>query len=227
LYLINHMSNKSILSSLKIKTLFWPIVDGKVFTESPLKAFRVGNYKKCSILVGFNANDGAHLIPLQYGLLGDVSKLKKGDLKQHINFESLTTFVKKFYHFYPVFPMDRNSEKIWNIILNTYTNFTIKTFKNSKHKNTNYFYQLRTLLTDEGYACPTFKFLDYVSNDNRVYLYIYNHRITTSKYPFWYGVVNGDELASVSFNFYKNFNFFKSFFEMINFMKLSGVWSTF
>lgn len=201
-YLVNQMSKKSLLTAQKIKALFIPTVDGKVFSESPVKSFRTGNYKKCKMIVGFNANDGASEIPLNYGLITDKTVLKKlsTQLKpnQIINFESFVKFLRKLYAYYPIYPMNRNLKNIHNIIIKSYTNFTMESYrKQSKEQKSNYFWILRTLLTDEEYACPTFKFLDFVADQSEVYTYIYNHRIATSKYPVWYGVVNGDELASV------------------------------
>jgi len=157
------------------------------------------------MIVGFNANDGASKIPLNYDLITDEAALKKLTVhngvrvNQIINFESFVKFLKKFFAYYPIYPMDRNLKNIHNTIINSYTNFTMESYrKNSKEQKSNYFWILRTLLTDEGYACPTFKFLDFVANRSVVYAYIYNHRISTSKYPIWYGVVNGDEIASVN-----------------------------
>lgn len=88
---------------------------------------------------------------------------------------------------------------IHNAIIHSYTNFTMQSYrKNSKNQKSNYFSDLRNLLTDEEFACPTFKLLDQITDNNEVFMYVYNHRIGTSKYPAWYGVVNGDELGSVN-----------------------------
>lgn len=207
-YLIDSMSKKSLLAASNIKSIFEPIVDGKVFSESPLKAFRTGNFKRCKLIVGFNANDGASEIPLNYGLTTDKKKQKKlkngVTMRQVINFESFVMFIKKYYKFYPIYPMSRNLEKIHNTMIKEYTNHTIIS---TKPKQSNYFFQLRNLLNDEAYACSTFKLLDSVANKAEVFMYIYNHRMNTSKYPVWYGVVNGDELASVfGHPFKRNFN---------------------
>ncbi len=157
------------------------------------------------MIVGFNANDGASSIPLNYNLISDKEELKKLPIKngvrvnQIIHFESLVKFLKQYYSYYPVYPMEKNLNTIHNTIIKSYTNFTMESYqKNSKDQKSNYFWILRTLLTDEGYACPTFKFLDFVANKTEVFAFIYNHRMSTSKYPVWYGAVNGDEIASVN-----------------------------
>ncbi len=95
--------------------------------------------------------------------------------------------------------MHKNLDSFHNIVIQTYTNFTMETYKkNSKNHKSNYFSDLKNMLTDEEFACPTFKLLDHITDDNEVFMYIYDYRIDTSKYPAWYGVVNGDELASVN-----------------------------
>lgn len=201
-FLVENMSNKSLLAASKIDSLFKPIVDGKIITESPSRAFRTGNFKQCKFIIGFNSNEGASEIPLDYGLVTNKNQLKKLKprngvlMKQIINFEQFVIFIKKYYKFYPIYPMDRNMKKIQNTIIKAYTGFTMESYRKNAKQKSNYFFDLRTLLTDEGFACPTFKMLDYIARKNEVFTYVYNHRLSTSKYPVWYGVVKGDELAS-------------------------------
>lgn len=154
------------------------------------------------MIVGFNSNDGSSEIPLDYGLVtSDIDKLKMHNgvrMRQVVNFETFVKFILKYYKFYPMYPMSKNIKAIHNAIIKPYTNYTMESYrKNDKKQLSNYFFTLRTLLTDEGSACPTFKFIHYVEKKSDVYTYIYNHRIQTSRYPIWYGVVKGDEIASV------------------------------
>jgi hypothetical protein len=64
-----------------------------------------------------------------------------------------------------------------------------------------YFRALRKTLTDESFACSILKLLEYITRysekQQKVYFYIYEHRISTSKWPSSYGVVANDELASL------------------------------
>lgn len=204
LFLVNHMSKKSLLTSLKIETLFEPFVDGDIFRESPVRAFRIGNFKHTKIITGFPAQAGASKIPLNYGLVTDKNQLKKIKphngiiMRQQCNFESFMIFLKKYYAFYPMYSTQNNMKSVHTAIIKSYTGFNMESYrKNSKQQKSNYFFDLRTLLTDENYACPTMKLLSYISDKCDVYVYVYNHRIGTSKYPIWYGVTESDELASV------------------------------
>lgn len=188
-FLNSFMSNKSRLSSLFLKSAFQPVIDGKVFNESVIKSFKEGRFKKCFMIVGFNGNDASSIIPLTYGLNGNV---------QNIDFELFVQFLKKYYNHYPNWPM-KNNDYFFDTIINEYTkNVTT---------NSNYFVTLRKILTDESIACSMFKLLEYLTRHSekqqRIYFYIYDYRISTSKWPSSYGVVNGDELASLfgqSFN---------------------------
>jgi len=193
-FLYLNMSRQSKLSTLFLKSTFQPVVDGTIFKESIIKSFREGRFKKCFMILGFNSNDGASLIPLNYGLMQD----SLNGNTQWIDYNQMTDFIKKYYNFYPNWPL-RNNEYFFETIINEYT-------KNvTTHPS--YFKALRRLLTDESSFCSILKQLEYLKRwseeQQKIYFYIYEHRISTSKYPNWYGVVQGDELASLfahSFN---------------------------
>ena len=193
-FLYLNMSRQSKLSTLFLKSTFQPVVDGTIFKESVIKSLREGRFKKCFMILGFNSNDGASLIPLNYGLMQD----SLNGNTQWIDYNQMVDFIKKYYNFYPNWPL-RNNEYFFETLINEYT-------KNvTTHPS--YFKALRRLLTDESSFCSFLKQLEYLTRwseeQQKIYFYIYEHRISTSKYPNWYGVVQGDELASLfahSFN---------------------------
>ena len=193
LFLNKIMSNGSQLSALNIKSPFVPVFDNKIFKESPIRSFRLGNFKKCNIIMSFNGNDGSSLIPLNYAFNAT------SQFKQTINFTQLTDFIRKFYFFYPHWPL-KNNELIINSILNEYTHLTSRLIHNEENYKTNYFSTLSRILTDESFACPTFKLINYLSKiatNNKIHLFVYNNRISTTRWPGYYGAVNGDIIPMI------------------------------
>lgn len=186
------MSNGSQLAALNMKTPFLPVVDNLLFRESPIRSFRTGNFKKCNVILSFNSHDGGSLIPFNYGALNESTK------QSSLNYTHLSDFIKKFYNFYPTWP-NKNSEIILNSILNEYTRFTLRVAHNQRSMKPNYFQTLSKILTDESFACPDFKLMDYLTkfNQSDVYLFILNSRLSTSKWPMYYGVVNSEILPIV------------------------------
>ena len=87
----------------------------------------------------------------------------------------------------------KNNDYFFESLLNEYTKNDIN--------QPSYFRTLRKTLTDECYACSVLKLLEYISRysekQQKTYFYIYEHRISTSKWPSTYGVVTNDELASL------------------------------
>lgn len=61
------IGNGSLVASMGVQSLFGPVMEDNMFKESPIRGFRVGNYKKCNILTGFNANEGSSFVPFNYG----------------------------------------------------------------------------------------------------------------------------------------------------------------
>jgi para-nitrobenzyl esterase len=90
-FLHGFMSQKSILSTSFLKSAFQPVVDGRVFNESVIKSFREGRFKKCFMILGFNANSGASSIPLNYGLSQD----PLNGNTQNIDYPQFEQFIRK------------------------------------------------------------------------------------------------------------------------------------
>ena len=188
---------KNNRASMGLRSVFTPTLDGKVFTENQIKSFKDGKIKKCNIMVGFNANDGASLIPLNFGLISDNIRVDKYEPRQRVNFNGFVEFLRRQYFYYPYWPLETHDADFFKVIVDEYKKM-VQNPQNKNVKDPNYFYALRKLLTDEGFACPSFKFAEIISKSNpNVYFYIYNHRMGTSKWPWWYGVTKGDELAAV------------------------------
>jgi carboxylesterase type B len=197
-FLSRDMTSGNGFAATFLLSAFVPVVDGKNLKETPMRSFRTGRYKTCSIITGFTSQDGTSLIPFSYGAVDDSKVPKtpnpKNNIKQIITYPLLANFLKNYYSFFPTWPY-KLDEIILNSILNEYTKLTHKNFDDSRLVKSNYFYTLSKILSDETYICPAFKLANYIENKVKVYLYAYNYRISTNRMPFWYGIVHGEELG--------------------------------
>jgi carboxylesterase type B len=194
-YLINHLLDGSAVAS-GLSVAFPPVIDGEVVKETPEEAFKSNNFKSCSILNGFSANEGSMFVAYA-GLMGTKSmELRK---QVPINFNKIYEFVSEYLKFYPSYP-HRSTKAVIDAIIFQYTKLTSE-FHNQLDApltKLNYFNALSRIIGDQIFVCPAVKLMDFYARRNHsVYSYLYSHRISSSPWPSWYGVVHADELAMV------------------------------
>ena len=193
-YFVNHLlSGKSAAATFA--SAFPLVIDGEVIKEQPEDAFKNENYKHCPILSGHSANEGSMYLAYA-GLMG----MKPAELRKQVPivFKQLTNYTSDYLRFYPTYPYE-STKALIDAILFQYTKLTSE-FQdtNSPLNKVNYFSALSRIIGDQQFVCPTVKLLDiYARKNNSVYAYIYSHRISTSPWPSWYGVVHADELAMI------------------------------
>ena len=143
---------------------------------------------------GFTSNENSRLIPFNYG---ETIVSKSGQKQQTLSYKSLVDFLQNYYAFYPTWPY-KLDEILLNSILNAYTKLTHHYYERKSSKyllRRNYFKTLSKILSDESYICPTFKLLEYLSlKQTDLYVYAYNYRSSSNRWPESYGVVHGMEL---------------------------------
>ncbi|CAF0710868.1 unnamed protein product [Brachionus calyciflorus] len=170
---------------------FLPVIDGRVFTESPLDSLRNGNFKKCPIITGFTTDEGTSLTA-NSGLIQNIKS------NQNINHTSLVNYLKEYFKFYPSFPV-KSSDLIINSILHEYTKLTSERNEDgilNLLAKPSYFASLSKILGDYLFKCPAYKFVDLLAKQNsQVYVYLFAHRISSTPWPSWYGATYGDDLA--------------------------------
>jgi carboxylesterase type B len=160
-----------------LKIYFPLVIDGVIISEFPETSFKNGNYKNCSILTGFNINEGSTIL--------DKSDSKKSNQIKSYSLSDFNSFLAQYFYYYPTYPT-KNSKDLIKTIFDEYKNLS---------RNPNYFRTLERLLTHESCACGVLKLADEYSRYNKAYVYLYAHRISTSPWIIDYGTVHRDELA--------------------------------
>ena len=198
-FLFNKMSHGHRLTRDFLHAAFSPVVDEDGFTQSSIRAFRVGNFKKCNMMVGFKTYDSFSLVPYDFGLRNETKWNGKVTHKHTLDFEHLVDSVKKFYHFYPLHPFN-NSEIIYNSILNQYTRLTERSHNGSPLLRDNYYKIFHRIVNDESFACPTFKLIDSVAKYAKVYVYV--NSVSDIKPPAWLNMTDKwfNTTANATFN---------------------------
>lgn len=155
----NKLASDDQLTLMFLQNAFGPVVDSKIFQNSPFRSFRLEDYKKCAILTGYHPKGFPNSVLVKSELIKDNST---------IEYTNLVDFVNRYYKFYPTWPFN-NSDLIINSILFEYTKLTIAN-QNNYLKKSDYRSVLNELITDESSACPVLKLADYAKYSD-VYLY--------------------------------------------------------
>jgi hypothetical protein len=144
-----------------------------MFKESSIRSFRLGNFKKCNILLGYKSSDSFTLIP---GDLAQKPEKKspsgKTSFKHVMSFKELKEAVQNFYQFYPTHPYN-NSDLLLNSVFNEYTKLTATGNHEDSHLlRSNYYKTFHKIVQDESFACPAQKLVDNVARQVKVFLYV-------------------------------------------------------
>jgi hypothetical protein len=143
-----------------------------MFRESSIRSFRLGNFKKCNILIGYKSTDSFSLLPTDFALKTDSKSINKSTTRQFLNFTDFLDSARQFYHFYPTHPFN-NSDLLLNSIINEYTDLTATGLYEESHLlRSNYFKTFQRIINDESFACPTLKLVENVARHAKVYLYV-------------------------------------------------------
>jgi acetylcholinesterase len=194
-YFVDHLlGGRSAASNLQ--SVFPLVIDKEIIKEDPEEAFKDSdNFKSCPILSGYSANEGSMFLAYA-GLMG----AKSSELRKQVpvSFKNLVNFINDYLKYYPVYPHE-SKKVLRDAILFHYTKLTSDFSDASSPLNKiNYFGALSRIIGDQHFVCPSLKLLDiYAKRNQSVYSYFYAHRITSSPWPSWYGIVHGDELAMV------------------------------
>lgn len=170
-YVFNKMSHQNRLTSNSLYSAFGPVADGQMFTESAIRAFRLGHFKKCNVLTGYKTFDSFTLLPFDF-LHNSMIRQDPSKRVETITFTDLVHAVKKFYSFYPTHPFN-HTDVFLDTVLIQYTRLFEKShFEHPSLIKLNYYPTFFKLVNDESFACPTLKLIDNVARYSRVYLYI-------------------------------------------------------
>lgn len=186
--------SESYHSSMYIMTAFVPVIDGQIITQSPVELLKKGDFKKCPVIFGVNKEEGT--------LFSAVSGYSDLFTRNNISFSSFKSFVQSYFTFYPNYPQ-KASDLLKNSILYEYTGMVEE--KNQDGIRTpllrhNYFAPMSKIQTDQMFLCPTYRLADLLVKHNpqsQVFMYLLDHRVSSSPWPEWYGTTHSDELAFV------------------------------
>lgn len=191
---------------------FTPFIDGSFLDYEPREALRRGDYKKTSILIGTNTEEGfyyaMYFLPQLLKLREDVVVTRQEfrdavrEFHPHLSNLSIDAIVFQvcFMLFDDVSRFRHTPDTISIIyeVLNLYyvlLQYTDWAKSEDTITNRN---MIDRLVGDYNFGCPVDDFgLKYAEDNNDVYLYQYTHRYSTHPYPKWTGVLHGDEVPII------------------------------
>ncbi len=116
-------------------------------------------------------------------------------IKPSIGFNQFTDLVDAKFEFYAPDPYKKHGS-IAKQVLVKYANMSSD--NNGAADDLALFHSLSQIVAGQEFQCPAIKFLNVYSQYDDMastYMYLYSHRISTTPWPTWYGVVHADELA--------------------------------
>lgn len=164
-----------------------PSIDYHFLYEMPEVSLKNGDFKKCPILIGSNANEGSWFIVYElYESFG------RNAASREINFtiphDNHSENMDKCFRYYPQ----------WNTRMNQFGKDAI-TFRYTDWRNKDDTvlnrHNLDQAIGDYHFLCPVNKFAQYyIKWDLPVYSYHFTHRSTQNPWGEWMGVMHGDEI---------------------------------
>lgn len=170
---INCLRSASPESLITHNFSFRPIADGHFLPDHPTKMADRGDIKNTSVLLGVNKNEGIYFV---------------------------------IYDFKEYFPLDGNgeiSEDQLDKITSYYFNGDSKTsdivkLEYLKSPNTSYTDVADAIKGDKTFKCPVIRFAEALDqHGGDVFMYSFEHRVSTNPWPEWTGVVHGYEIELV------------------------------
>ncbi|XP_046343877.2 acetylcholinesterase-like [Haliotis rufescens] len=159
---------------------FIPVVDGHFLPDTPSSLMQKGQMKQAEILLGVNENEGIVFLLL---LMPTIFSPFASQL--NVNRTQFRTTVETIAAF------SGQSSTMVEAIMAQYADIHVP----SLHQN--YVDSAGSVLGDSYFKCPAAKFADSYSAQNNVYLYSFNHRISSLPLPPWVGVPHSFEIEMV------------------------------
>lgn len=164
---------------------FVAVIDGVLLPESPVMAFNNKHFKKTSILIGTNVNEGSYFLPYWNK---DLFPLNEKAFLSHDQFRNC---IENFFSYYPQYPKKLNS------IGTDAISFQYTPWKNPYDQALNR-EAIDQAVGDQNFVCPTIKFAEQYSLVGLpVYQYRFEHRTFNHYWPEWIGVMHGEEISYV------------------------------
>lgn len=165
-----------------------PSVDYHFLYELPEVSLRLGNFKKCPILIGSNGNEGSWFLVYEFFNKSYGSNYKNDRLNFTIPYNKYKEYVYDAFRYYPQWPTDMNQFGK-DAVLFRYTDW-----RNPDDTELNS-YNLDMAVSDFHFLCPTNKFAHYyVMAGQDVFYYYFTHRSSGNEWGEWMGVMHGDEI---------------------------------
>lgn len=150
--------------------------------SQPIDSFPKGNFKNCSLLIGWNSKD---YIYKYWGY--SLADLLAYEASVNNNFSLFYSLVNDTFSSYST-----NLTVLKDFVDNAAQIYT-------PPNTISYFLKYIDAATDTAFRFPSLKLAEYISTKNpNVFAYTYGHHISTTKYPPRYEALHGQEL---SFNF--------------------------
>jgi len=158
--------------------IFVPIIDGSFLDETPDSAMRLGNFKKCNILLGSNKDEGNYFV-LYY--FPDMFPRKEDVFVSRLNFTQTISAA------YP------NLNKVQQAALQyEYTNW-INPEDPVENRDA-----VDKYTGDHQFTCPVVDWAHrYAETGNNVYMFHFMQQATITPWPKWVGTMHADEIAFV------------------------------
>jgi carboxylesterase type B len=159
-------------------THFPVVINNDTFSESIGEIIVKKKFKKCKIITGFNSGEWAPTIHL----------VNKGQDPIKYNSTTFQNTISVVYNYYPKYPFLK-PENFINDLTKKYQ------LSSDLESNYGYFKSLTKITSDFLFSCPTFEMAEvYQKSGLEAFVYLYDHRISSSIYPEYYGAVHVDEI---------------------------------
>ncbi|XP_059154257.1 acetylcholinesterase-like [Physella acuta] len=152
---------------------FWPLVDGYFLPDEPALMIQRGDVKNTSVIIGVNANEGTYF------------------------------FVYLFMKYFPINGDGQITERQYDEILHEIfsgDSSKVSQVKQeySREPGLSYTARLDAIYGDKRFKCPVVDFArEYAKVGGKIYLYSFEHRVSTNPWPEWLGVAHGYEIEIV------------------------------
>ncbi|XP_059148919.1 acetylcholinesterase-like [Physella acuta] len=167
----NQYLNNSIVDFFDLP--FPPVVDKHFLPDTPENLISRGEIKNTSVLVGVNKNEGLYFVVyafLSYFPLNGTGSLSESQYDEVISY-IFTPNVSSSAAFSQLYPVSSAEDRIK--VIDSATG-------------------------DKLFKCPVVDFAEaYAGLGGRVYMYSFEHRISTNAWPEWLGVAHGYEIEVV------------------------------
>lgn len=187
-FLNEHFLNYNKYASSYLRTAFPVVIDNRILAEKPINLLANNDFKQCNMISGFVSNEG--------GLYLTKTPVISNS-NPRVNFTALVTYLNNYYIFNTSEPFSNRKKLLTNNILFEYTRLTLKNQADSYLNKIEYLNLLDRIVGDDYWRCSVLNIANYFSKKNKVYVYAYDHRISSSSWSLnmFNGAVHGDDLA--------------------------------